>query len=76
MVRHTGEVHAIALSPDSQRIISGGEDKRLVVWNFASGKVEFERTLPTEITAIAVSNSGSWVLAGGKDGAIYRISIL
>ncbi len=75
MARHTGEVHAIALSPDGKRVISGGEDKRLVVWNFASGKVEMEHALPTEITSIAVSNAGTWVLVGGKDGAIYRVSI-
>lgn len=71
MMGHTSEVNAIQFSPDGTRVISGGNDKRLIEWNVSNGKVVKEYAVPTEIISSAVSRTGASALIGGKDGVIY-----
>jgi WD40 repeat protein len=75
MTGHTMDVRAIRFSPDGRRIISGGQDRRLLTWDVATGKLVKEQTVPTEIASIAVSRTGALALVGGKDGTIYRASL-
>lgn len=75
MTGHTMDVRAIRLSPDGRRVISGGQDKRLLTWDAATGKLIKEQPMPTEIASIAVSRTGAFALVGGKDGTIYRASL-
>ena len=34
---HTGSVHAVAVTADGQRVVSGGDDRTVRVWDLASG---------------------------------------
>jgi len=56
---HSGNVHAVALSPDGRWIVSGGDDKSVKLWNLASGQLlrTFEGH-PSEVRAIAFSPDG------------------
>lgn len=72
---HTMDIRAIRLSPDGRRVMSGGQDKRMITWDVATGKLVKEQPIPTEIVSIAVSRTGAFALVGGKDGTIYRASL-
>lgn len=66
MRRHEGAVYAVAA--DSQRIYSGGEDGKVVVWNYGGG-VERELTeAKGDIWALNVSPDGKWLAAASRDG--------
>lgn len=75
MSGHTMEIREIKFSPDGRRIISGGQDKRLLTWDVATGELIREQLMPTEITSMAISRTGKFALVGGKDGIIYRASL-
>lgn len=72
---HTMDIRAIRLSPDGRRVMSGGQDKRMITWDVATGELVKEQPIPTEIVSIAVSRTGAFALVGGKDGTIYRASL-
>jgi WD40 repeat protein/uncharacterized caspase-like protein len=70
-IRRTRVVRAIALSPDGRRIVSGGDDKTIKVWDAESGAVL--RTLTGHadwVYAIAVSPDGRRIVSGGADKTI------
>ncbi|WP_083447026.1 WD40 repeat domain-containing protein [Azoarcus sp. CIB] len=75
MTGHTMDVRAIRFSPDGRRVISGGQDRRLLTWDVATGKLVKEQIVPTEISSLTVSRTGAVALVGGKDGTIYRASL-
>lgn len=65
LLAHRGEVRSICISPDGQRVLSGGQDGSINLWNLASG--EAVRTLAGHtqpVTAIAFLSSTSAVSAG------------
>lgn len=74
---HHGEIQSLIYCTDG-RLISGGEDKRIMVW----GKHIPPGTRPITleghtgaITSLCLSSSDEWLLSGASDGAIRRWSL-
>ncbi len=69
------EVVAVLFTPDGRRLVSGGRDHNLVVWDAASGQ-ELARTdaLIGVIETLAMDRAGKFVVAGG--GAPHIVAIL
>jgi hypothetical protein len=66
MRRHDGAVYAVAA--DDKRLYSGGEDGKIVVWNY-NGGIERELTeAKGDIWALSVSADGKWLAAASRDG--------
>ncbi|MCT7983692.1 NB-ARC domain-containing protein, partial [Laspinema sp. A4] len=68
---HSGEVNAVAISGDGQRVVSGSNDNTLKVWNLATG--EEERTLTGHsdwVGAVAISGDGQRVVSGSNDNTL------
>lgn len=69
---HGGDVHSLALSPDSRFVVSGGTDRRAFVWDLSTG--EFLRGLSgyqDVIYGLAYSPTGALVAAAcGSDGYV------
>jgi DNA-binding beta-propeller fold protein YncE len=63
---HVGVLRALAITPDGHRLMSGGDDHTIRVWDIASG--ELQRTLrghADSVRAVAVTPDGNRIISGG-----------
>jgi WD40 repeat protein len=68
---HTEAVEACAISPDGTWIVSAGDDKKLNVWNAATGRQL--RALAGHTHAVlgcAVSPDGAWIVSASWDNTL------
>jgi WD40 repeat protein len=62
---HTDQLTSMALSPDGTRLVTGGDDKTVRVWQFESGKEQrVLRGSATFVLSVAISADGRRVLSG------------
>jgi WD40 repeat protein/serine/threonine protein kinase len=71
---HLMPVRGAVVSPDSERILTGGDDTYLKVWDTATGQ-ELTNLMRRDVSAAAWSPDGRWVAAGSRDGrlCVYRL---
>lgn len=73
---HTGEVRAMAFTPDSRRLISGGRDKVALVWQLGEGVDE--EPGPRERNILrrrARERAIRWQVGRGPRGAIQALAV-
>ncbi len=70
-IGHEGAVYAVTVSRDGKYLLSGGADRTVRYWDFASRRLL--RTFQGHgkaVTAVAFSPDGRWGASGGDDGEI------
>ncbi|WP_406693499.1 c-type cytochrome domain-containing protein [Singulisphaera sp. Ch08] len=69
LASHKGPVQALAVTPDGQLIITGGDDATVRLWNVADGKLAhtIEGQHSGLVLAVAVSPDGKTLLTGSAD---------
>jgi WD40 repeat protein len=68
---HTDAVWAVALSPDGRRLVSGGADHLIKIWDLQTGQVLSSLSGHTDaIRAIALSPDGQTLVSGSGDRTI------
>ncbi len=68
---HTGEVLAVAVSPDGRFIVSGSDDRTVKVWERESGRLLRSLEGHTDgVNAVAVSPDGRFIVSGSKDRTV------
>jgi cytochrome c len=68
--RHGGKVMAVAASPNGRVAASGGWDRRVRLWDIATGKQLQELVHPSNVTAIAFTPDGKRLVSGTTDGVV------
>ncbi len=69
--RHDGVLRALAVTPDGKRLVSGGDDRTVRVWDLASGRLQ--HTLhghSDSVRAVAVTPDGRRIISGGAYDAL------
>ena len=62
---------AVCFSEDGEKIASGGDDKKVRIWNAKSGKLIHVLTGHKDtVTAVAFSPNGKWIASGSDDHTI------
>ncbi len=62
------EINTVLFTPDGKQVISAGGDRLIRGWDIASGKQVFSlSTQEEEVSAIALTSDGKYLLSGGKD---------
>ncbi len=65
---HKSYVYPVAFSPDGHWIASGGWDKKIRLWDAATGVECAPLPQPGVVRALAYSPDGTWLIAGGDFG--------
>ncbi|MGD0958252.1 MAG: tetratricopeptide repeat protein [Methylomonas sp.] len=65
-------VYSVVFTPMGKQLISGGMDKKILVWQRKDNHFTLQNTLPApdEVSAIAISPDGGILASGGTDGDI------
>jgi len=67
---HNGMGLSIAVSPDGSRLVSGGGDQTLHLWDLAHRQLLLTIRFPAPVTAVAISQDGRHIAVGLQDGVI------
>ena len=68
---HTQGVYSVAITPNGQSIVSGGEDKTIKIWNISTGDCLI--TLEghsISVRSVAITPDGQSIVSGGEDKTI------
>ena len=71
-IAHESGVSSVALSPDGKRLVTGGYDKAIKIWNIATGKELFALSGAHEgaVSCVAFSPDGRQIVSGDGSGEI------
>ena len=71
---HTGMVSSVGFSPDGTRIVSGGTDGTVRVWDSATGDPVHTLTGHTHsVSSVGFSPDGTRIVSGGGDDGTVRV---
>eukprot|EP00927_Polykrikos_kofoidii_P030277 TRINITY_DN26070_c0_g1_i2.p1 TRINITY_DN26070_c0_g1~~TRINITY_DN26070_c0_g1_i2.p1 ORF type:complete len:2246 (-),score=402.18 TRINITY_DN26070_c0_g1_i2:72-6140(-) len=70
LLKHSDEVLSFAFSPDGKRLVAGGEDSRVVVWDVESQSRRHEFETQQAVAAVAFSPSGLFFAAGDVEAFV------
>jgi len=68
---HTGEVFAVALTPDGSKLITGSSDKTLVIWDAQSSQpLQTLKGHNGAVNALSLNATGNLLVSGGADASV------
>jgi WD40 repeat protein len=75
LVGHKGMIRAIAFTPDGQKIVSGGDDRMLRVWDAATGKELHRYPHPGTVISLVTTADNRYVISACGDSIIRMWSL-
>jgi len=70
LIGHYDEVHAAAFSSDSEKVVSGGYDKTIKIWEVHSGRAIRTIRAASSVLSVAFSPCGRYILCASNDKLI------
>ena len=70
LLGHNRKIMTHAFSPDGEKLVTGGEDYTVRVWELGTRSTERIVPHPGGVTAVAAARDGRWALSGGIDGTL------
>lgn len=67
---HSGPVYSVAVSRNGNYIVSGGADRKVVVWNPGGGRIREHAEATSDIWNLAISPSSRWLATASRDGRV------
>ena len=68
----SGEINALAITHEGEHCVSGGEDKKVKIWDYDEGICGWEGIGHSGgITKVAMSPDQSFIVSVGSEGAIF-----
>lgn len=64
LIKHTGFVNVVSISPDGSLCASGGKDGKINLWGLLEGKHLYELDAQSPVYCLAFSPSRYWLVAG------------
>ena len=74
-MEHRGKVAAVTFSAAGHQVVSGGRDKRVIMWDAETGRIWRELRTEMSILAIACSPRGGTLAAAGLNGDVPTLQI-
>jgi WD40 repeat protein len=68
-------IRAIAFTPDGQKIVSGGDDRMLRVWDAATGKELHRYPHPGTVISLVTTADNRYVISACGDSIIRMWSL-
>ncbi|MDZ8183641.1 MAG: serine/threonine-protein kinase [Nostoc sp. ChiSLP02] len=68
---HENSVLSVAISPDGKTIVSSGDDRKIKLWNLATGKqISSINTYSGQVNVVLISPDGKTLVSGNDDNSI------
>lgn len=68
---HSGQILSIDISSDSTKLVSGGKDSTVVIWDFKEGRVLKSIKCNGIITSVCLSPNSLYLAYGGSDNKVF-----
>jgi WD40 repeat protein len=63
-------VTTLAFSPDGRRLVAGGEENTVKIWDVQAGQEQTLKGHSGDVSAATFSPDGRWVASGGEDSTV------
>ncbi|WP_158680056.1 caspase family protein [Deinococcus sp. NW-56] len=65
---HSGTVRALRFTPDGARLLSGGDDGTVRVWEVGSGRLQATLEIGAPVSALDLNKAGEWLAVATLSG--------
>ena len=74
-IGHTKFVKAVAFSPVERLVLTGGQDRKVILWGYDGREIRTYENHSDLVSAVAFSPDGQYILSGSQDKTAFRCKL-
>ncbi len=74
-IGHTNFVKAVAFSPVERLVLTGGQDRKVILWGYDGREIRTYENHSDLVSAVAFSPDGQYILSGSQDKTAFRCKL-